>query len=720
MSFLALVLVGLAGLQTPTVTGRIVDETGLPLPGVVITVKGTTTVAVSGEDGRFSVAPAARGARLTFELPGFATREVAATTESLQVVLSIAIAETQVTVRGQAASAPPDTRLALRPLDVVRTAGAQADLMRAVAATPGIALVDEGAGLFIRGGDVSETRVVLNGITVNHPYRYETPTGGFRGAVDPFLTQGVSFSTGGFSSEYANALSGVLDLQLLERPTAVRGTATAGLAGVAVSAGLPIGQRAGVRFAMNKTTSPLLFKVNEPPREFDVLPHGWDGSASFHVDVPGAGSFRAFGLEQRDGVGVQLDQDGFSGFLHSSAAHRLFVIDWKRQLNARWTATAAAGFDRYISGTDLGVLAIDVTDRQSSGRVDLAGMERGFRLRAGLDAERSAADLVGTLPVRGGDFGGVSGESRFEVDHDDTRAGGYAEASRAIGRVTPTIGLRLDRYSQARDTRVSPRVNITIGVRRSSSIRLAWGEYSQAPSPRYFDQARGQSALRPQRATHAIVGFEQGRLTDAWFFRVEGYYKRYRHLPVDAGNGGFADDGFGHARGIDVFARRVWRFIDVRTSLSVLDARRRWTAPEQRERFPLPAGTWTPDFSIPFSAQIFVTAPVWRTVSVSAAWRHAAGRPFTPAIGATPTAAGYEPIWGPINSERIPAYRRADLSVSHTRTIGRAMVVMFGAVDNLGGRRNFFEYAYSDDFSVRRPVASASPRSVYVGVSIIR
>jgi hypothetical protein len=62
---------------------------------------------------------------------------------------------------------------------------------------------------------------------MNHPYRYETPTGGFRGAVDPFLTQGVSFSTGGFSAEYPNALSGVLDLQLQERPGAVQATATA-------------------------------------------------------------------------------------------------------------------------------------------------------------------------------------------------------------------------------------------------------------------------------------------------------------------------------------------------------------------------------------------------------------------------------------------------------------------------------------------------------------
>ena len=105
---------------------------------------------------------------------------------------------------------------------------------------------------------------------------------------------------------------------------------------------------------------------------------------------------------------------------------------------------------------------------------------------------------------------------------------------------------------------------------------------------------------------------------------------------------------------------------------------------------------------------------------MSTSWHEAAGRPFTPAIGAIATPAGYEPVWGPINSERVPHYGRVDLSVSHSRTFGRAMVVLFGAIDNLSGRRNFFEYAYSADYSARRPVYSGSPRGVYVGCSVIR
>ena len=92
---------------------------------------------------------------------------------------------------------------------------------------------------------------------------------------------------------------------------------------------------------------------------------------------------------------------------------------------------------------------------------------------------------------------------------------------------------------------------------------------------------------------------------------------------------------------------------------------------------------------------------------------------MTPVAGAVATANGYEPIWGPINSERLPRYERLDLSVSTVRTLGaRTSAVFFASVDNVLARQNFFEYAYSADYTSRRPVLGAAPRSFYVGCSI--
>jgi hypothetical protein len=49
-----------------TVTGKVIDEGGLPLPGVSVIIKGTTTGSVTGIDGDFSIANVSNDATLVF------------------------------------------------------------------------------------------------------------------------------------------------------------------------------------------------------------------------------------------------------------------------------------------------------------------------------------------------------------------------------------------------------------------------------------------------------------------------------------------------------------------------------------------------------------------------------------------------------------------------------------------------------------------------------
>jgi vitamin B12 transporter len=724
MTCAAFVLFAIVAAQAPPpVTGKVVDATGLPLPGVLISVKGERTLAVTEDDGSFAAPALPPGTRLVFTLPGFLSREVATSRQSpaspLVVTLSIAGVSEAVTVQGQ--SSPRDGgALSLSPLDVVRTPGTQADLMRALGILPGVSRVDDGTGLFVRGGDVSETLVLLDGVVVSHPYRYETPTGGFRGAIDPFLTQGVSFTTGGFSAQYANALSGVVDLVPLGRPRDVRTTATAGLAGVSASAAMPLGETAGIRFGGNRSTPGVLFAVNPSPREFDRLPGGWDLSGSAHLESPRAGNFRLFAIAQKDHVGVELEKDSFVGFLHSNTRHGLLALRWERGAGS-WRASVSAGHDLYRKTTDVGVLAIDEDEAHTSGRAELLGDRWGWSIRLGADTDRRTTRAEGRVPSQGGDFGGIGGVAGFRVDHGDWRTGSSAIVSRRVGSFTPEIGVRADRFDRADAWRTAPRASLRWAFADSRALRFAWGRYHQAPSPEYFDRERGAGTLRPLEATHYIVGYERGAEGRPVFFRAEAYWKRYASLPVEDAVAGFTSAGFGTARGVDIFARRIWPSLDLRLSGSVLHARRRWTAPEQRDRYPLPDGAWTPDFAIPFSWAVVANVPIGRAFSVAGTWRVAAGRPFTPLAGVTTTPAGALPIWASINSDRLPRYERIDLSASLLKPIGaRTTAIFFASVDNVFDRANFFEFAYSADYSTRRPVQSAAPRSFYVGCSISR
>lgn len=714
---------GPAAQTPPPLSGIVTDATGLPLPGATVAVAKSSGFVVTDERGAFTLAAVQPDAEIVVSMPGFTERRLKAPADRSQIQrIALALSGLSEVVAVTAAAPPSAAQsiIPMSPLDIVRTPGTQADLMRALGTQPGVAQIDDGAGLFVRGGDVSEVLVLFDGVVVSHPYRYESPTGGFRGAVDPFLTAGAAFTTGGFSAIYGNSLSAVVDLQGLGRPRGRQATVTAGLAGISATVSQPLGSRAGIRFAANRTTPSLLFSVNPSPKQFDRLPGGWDISGSATLDSPRLGSLRVTSLMQGDHVGVELEKDAFVGFLHSATRHELGIARWSRGLSSRWLAEISLGADRYTKNTDVGVISVDEREQHRSGRAQASGDAFGWTVRLGVDSDVIDTRITGFVPTKGGDLAGVSGSSVFDIAHRDWRAGAFATAARSFGRLTPEFGIRADRFDAAQQVTADPRVSIRAGLGGANSIRLSAGLYHQAPSPEYFDSVRGAARLEAMSSTHVVAGVEHGKTDGPVFARLEVYQKRYTALPLDAGAGGFTSDGYGSARGLDLYVRRLTPKVDLKVSASLLQARRRWTSADQQDRFPLPDGTWAPDFDIPYSAQAVANVNLTGSLSMAASWRVAAGRPFTPAIGSIKTTGGFEPVWASINSERLPRYDRVDLSISLLKPAGSSAVVYFASVDNLFNHRNAFEAAYSADYSTRRLVSSSSPRSFYVGCSITR
>jgi vitamin B12 transporter len=709
------------------IAGTVRDATGLVLPGAAIEVDGTLA-ALSTEDGSFEIVlTAGSRARILVSLPGFTSREELVTARPgvrLDLVLTVAGIQDRVTVTAPPPGAGVERPFTLEPIQIYRTPGVQADVFRALQALPGVAAPDESAGLFVRGGDVSEVLVSLDDAVIAHPYRYETPTGGFRGAVDPVLLTGLTFSTGGFSARYGNALSGVVDLHGPERPEAPEVTGTFGLAGVSTSIGVPLGRQFGVRGMVNRTLTGLLFSVNGRPRHFDPTPGGWDGSAGFGWNLGRAGRVKGVALAQRDRIGVEIEQDAFVGLLTSSSRHDFAGARWDATIG-RWAAAAALGADTYARGTTVGVVGLALTDRVQSWRIDFSrptavGQPRQIFWRVGANGAAADTTAAGRVPLNGGDLGGVSGDTRFEVNAGDWFGGTFAEATTTAGAMSVTAGARVDRFGRAHATTVDPRLNVRVALGRLRAVRFATGLYHQAPASSYYDRIRGASSLPPMQALHYVAGYEAGRDTEGFYLRAEGYLKNYRRLPLQDAASGYLADGYGSARGLDLFGQWLSSRLELRAGASWLRARRRWTPVDQRDRYELPALPWAPDFEIPWSLQVVGNLPFPRGIGAGISWRSAAGRPHTPIVDAVRSGDRFVPVFGPLNSERFPRYERLDLSVSRLVPVGPGVAVFFASLDNALGRANFFEYAYTSDYSSRRPVVSASPRSFYIGVTFRR
>lgn len=708
--------------------GTVRDQSGLPVPRALVYIDGTQTSTETDSTGRFTLAlnPVQAGT-LTIFRNGFSAVTLAfdpldpLTLEPLQIVLVPAPFSDSVTVTAPRTAASPASSYALRPLDVVRTPGAAADLMRALQTLPGVAQVDEGAGLYVRGGDTSEVLVLLDDAVVFHPYRSETPGGGLFGSVEPFLLDGVSFATGGFSAKYGNALSAVLDMHGLKRPDTAQLNVTFGLAGASMRAALPIGTNAGIRVSGNRSFPGLLFALNGRPYEFNPLPGGWDVNASAHYDSPAAGHFKVFVNGMGDGVGVHIDSLSFGGLFKSTTASNLATLHWDHVIGGAWLTTATVGLTRYTRGSDVGVVNLDTTDLRASWRV--AGERRvgGWTLRVGGDGIDARTHIDGTVPMKGGDLGGVSGSMPIDVRYSDLVSGVYVEAVRRVGRVTTIAGGRAQRFDLAQETTFDPRVNVTIDTARHQKASFAWGLYHQAPDASYYSHV-DNGRLQAMRARHLVAGYEYGAESEPVHWRVEGYWKQYESLPLESAARLFTSDGYGAAHGLDLFGHVKHARFDLTADYSWLSAERRWTAVLDRDRFTIPAsGTWRPDFDIPHTAHVMARVDVTRALSASVGWRASSGKLDTPVVDATAAPGGYVPIYGPINSERLPRYERADLTVSYlTQVPGSRSAILFAAVGNLFARANFFEYAYNADYSQRRPVTSAAPRVVYFGISLTR
>lgn len=92
MFFLVLLCVPLFALAQQEVTGTVIDDLGLPLPGASIVLKGTTNGVTTDFDGKYSI-QASEGDVLVFSYIGLKTQEVTVTSNEIDVSMESDISQ---------------------------------------------------------------------------------------------------------------------------------------------------------------------------------------------------------------------------------------------------------------------------------------------------------------------------------------------------------------------------------------------------------------------------------------------------------------------------------------------------------------------------------------------------------------------------------------------------------------------------------------------------
>ncbi|WP_342750406.1 TonB-dependent receptor [Aureitalea marina] len=213
----------LAVAQT-TISGVVTDKAGQPIMGANIYLEGTYDGASSDMEGRFSFETNKSGLQLL--QVSYVSYEPISMSADVSQMQDLEVALTEdvnsletVVISAGSFSAGDNSKISvLKPLDVVTTASALGDFVGALQTLPGTTTVAEDGRLFVRGGEAGETQIFIDGIRVFTPYTPTTNNAPTRGRYSPFLFDGITFSTGGYSAEFGQALSSVLLLNTIDEP----------------------------------------------------------------------------------------------------------------------------------------------------------------------------------------------------------------------------------------------------------------------------------------------------------------------------------------------------------------------------------------------------------------------------------------------------------------------------------------------------------------------
>ena len=201
-----------------TLKGKVVDEKGKGLLGANVSLKGSYDGATTDADGNFQFKTSEKnGQIINVTFIGYEAYNQRITLVLGVQVLTIKLRETSnelntVTVTAGSFEASDEKKTTLiKPIDMVTAAGSGYDVAQTMTLlTPGSQRNGESTGLFVRGGSAQESKILIDGLTVQNAFNTPSPDVPSRARFAPFQFKGFAFSTGGYSAQYGQALSAVL------------------------------------------------------------------------------------------------------------------------------------------------------------------------------------------------------------------------------------------------------------------------------------------------------------------------------------------------------------------------------------------------------------------------------------------------------------------------------------------------------------------------------
>lgn len=696
---LLLLIIGHWSFAQNEISGIVTDKSNQPIIGAALFIEGTYDGSVTDVDGKFTFTTAESGEiKLVISYLGYETKDLVLNAiEGSGLVVKLresAMSLDAVEISASTFKAGDNSKVAvLKPLDIVTTAGSMGDVIAAMQTLPGTQSNADDGRLFIRGGEARETTIYIDGLKVFSPYTRTIGGAPSRGRYSPFLFKGVSFSTGGYSAAYGQALSGILDMKTIDDP---KDTET-NISLMTVGAGLGHTQKWGnqsLSFSGSYIDlTPYTWLI--PSRADWVDPYrGFSGEAVYRYKTKNgllksyfAGDVGTFKLNTDD---IDLNNDVLVGIENSN-------IYSNTSYNGILTESTSI-----FTGVSIGYNNDDVDINEN---INLRSKLEGLNTRVSLKTVLNGHFIVNY----GVDFVHQNDEINNEyigyIDVDNVARnlyGGFVESDYFFTKnLAIKTGLRVEYNDLLGKTSLDPRITVAQKISKNGQLSAAVGRFTQEVDNSFLFY---DGDLAQEQSSHYLVNYNYK--TDKQILRLEAYYKGYKNLLTYEGESEFtanaANNGSGRAYGFDMFwrANQMIKNVDFWVSYSWLNHKRKY------RNFPVEA---TPQFSTDHNLSL--VSKIWMPSlksQLGVTYRMASGRPYE-----NPNTAGFL-------NERAKIFNNISLSWAYLISQQK---ILFLSVSNAPGFKNEFGYEYgrtpgSDGLYPSRVIRPNDDQFFFVGFFI--
>lgn len=341
--------------------GKITDENGKAIEFANVAVQNTPYGVVSDSRGSYTLTlPADTLINIVFSFVGYEevkTAVILKPEERRKNDVTMAVSSTmlpEMTVHDRAIKTSTITRLDAREAVLLPSAGAGGveDLVKTLA---GVSSTNELSSQYnVRGGNFDENLIYVNGIEIYKPFLVGSGQQEGLSFVNSRLVSNIDFSAGGFSAEYGDKLSSVLDITY-KKPTITAGSLTLSMLGAEAHAeGMTSkGKLSYIIGARYKNTKYLLGKMDT---KANYQPNFTDVQGLITYNVSSRFEITALGYYSRNSY-LMVPTTRETDFGNLQASYRLKVYFDGQELSKYTTGLGAISLN-YSPNEDLNLKLI--------------------------------------------------------------------------------------------------------------------------------------------------------------------------------------------------------------------------------------------------------------------------------------------------------------------------------------------------------------------------